>query len=254
MQFRKPSLSMPKTTDQLAREFDNLAERRHRQIVNGKDLSFDHILVPMAVELLRDCDKTVLLDIGCGTGELTSILSRSASKILGVDPSRGSIEIARKLQFECPTEFFAKAIEDAEDLLSNQSISVAFAGMVVISVPVLELFAAALSRLLPSGAFFAATLTHPCFWPRYWMYENEPWFSYCNEVFVEAPFRISEDSTDVITTHIHRPLEEYLKVFENNGFRLRQMEEPMPSPADMELYKQPWSFPRFVGLKWEKRT
>jgi 2-polyprenyl-3-methyl-5-hydroxy-6-metoxy-1,4-benzoquinol methylase len=37
----------------------------------------------------------VVLDIGCGTGFLTEILSYHVKKIIGVDPSKVSISIAK---------------------------------------------------------------------------------------------------------------------------------------------------------------
>ena len=54
-------------------------------------------LAPLFIDFVgvRDADK--VLDVGCGTGSLTTTLARvsGASKIVGIDPSNGFIEYAR---------------------------------------------------------------------------------------------------------------------------------------------------------------
>lgn len=124
--------------------------------------------------------------------------------------------------------------------------------MTLMTVPDLRGFAKSLATLLQTGARFVATLTHPWFWPRYWGYEQEPWFRYEMETFVEAPFVISRCRTDIRTTHIHRPLARYVNVFAEEGFQLNALVEPMPAAEIQALYPAPWQFPRFMGLRWEK--
>ena len=64
-------------------------------------------LAPLFIDFVgvRDSDK--VLDVGCGTGSLTTILARvtGASKIVGIDPSRGFIDYART-QFADPRVTF----------------------------------------------------------------------------------------------------------------------------------------------------
>jgi ubiquinone/menaquinone biosynthesis C-methylase UbiE len=54
-------------------------------------------LAPLFVEFVGVRDGDVVLDVGCGTGSLSATLARvtRASKIVGIDPSRGFIEYAR---------------------------------------------------------------------------------------------------------------------------------------------------------------
>ena len=124
--------------------------------------------------------------------------------------------------------------------------------MTLMTAPDLRAFARALAALLQARGRFVATLAHPWFWPKYWGYEDEPWFHYDVETFIEAPFVISRRRTSVRTTHVHRPLCQYVSVFAEEGFRLDAIAEPMP-PAEVQcLYPAPWRFPRFLGLRWEK--
>src|SRR6266478_467554 len=69
-----------KTHADLALEWDQLAEERHRQIASGEDLSFEHVLVPTTLRLLEDANNALVLDIGSGTGDFTARLARIATR------------------------------------------------------------------------------------------------------------------------------------------------------------------------------
>lgn len=237
----------------LAREWDQFAEERHRQIATGEDLSFDHVIVPTTRRLFEGSDRTVVLDIGSGTGDFTVQLAQIAGKVIAVEPSQVSMTLARRVcQSAQNVRYVEASLEEAASFFDVGPATAAVAVMTLMTAPDLRGFAKALSSLLQTGARFVATLTHPCFWPRYWGYENEPWFSYDRETFIEAPFVISKRRSNVRTTHIHRPLEQYVNVFAEEGFRLDALAEPMPAPEVQALYPRPWQFPRFLGLRWEK--
>jgi SAM-dependent methyltransferase len=243
----------PKNNADLAREWDGLAEERHRQIASGEDLSFHHVVSPMAHGLLHDADRTIVLDIGSGTGEFTHQLARSSRQVVAVEPSHASMAVARRVcQSAANVRYIEAPLEEAAGLLQHEPATAAVAVMTLMTAPNLRAFAKTLAGLLPVHTKFVATLTHPCFWPRYWGYDSEPWFRYDREIFIEAPFVISKRQTKVRTTHIHRPLEAYLNVFGEAGFLVDAVAEPMPTPDVDTLYPKRWQFPRFLGLRWNK--
>lgn len=242
-----------KTHADLVREWDRLAEERHRQITSGDDLSFHHVVVPTTWRLLDGTDRTRVLDVGSGTGEFTLQLARSSGAVIAVEPSKISVAIARSVCLGVVNvRFIESSLEEAEEFFSEEGATTAVAVMTLMTAPDLRGFAKALAGLLRGGASFIAMLTHPCFWPRYWGYEKEPWFRYEHETFIEAPFVISRRQTDLRTTHIHRSLAHYLTVFADEGFALEALAEPMPALDVQNLYPRPWQFPRFLGLRWKK--
>jgi SAM-dependent methyltransferase len=237
----------------LAREWDQLAEERHRQIASGEDLSFEHIVVPTTWRLFEPAERAVVLDIGFGTGDFTARLARLAGSVIALEPSRNSVALARRVcQSAQNIRFVEASLEEAAGSLGKGPATAAVAMMTLMTAPDLRGFAKALAAVLQTGARFVATLTHPWFWPRYWGYEEEPWFHYEVETFIEAPFVISRRRTKIRTTHIHRPLEQYVNVFAQEGFQLNALAEPMPAADVQALYPAPWRFPRFLGLRWEK--
>ncbi len=237
----------------LAREWDQLAEERHRQIASGEDLSFEYVVVPTTWRLFEGAERAVVLDIGSGTGDFTARLAQVAGRVIAVEPSRASMALARRVcQSAQNTRFVEASLEEAASSLDEGPATAAVAVMTLMTAPDLRGFAKALAALLQTGARFVATLTHPWFWPRYWGYEEEHWFHYEVETFIEAPFAISKRRTEIRTTHIHRPLQHYMNVFAEEGFRLDAVAEPMPVAEVQALYPEPWRFPRFLGLRWEK--
>jgi len=242
-----------KQHDDLAAEWDRLAEERHRQIASGDDISFDHVIAPTILKLFAGANPSLVLDVGSGTGDFTARLARVAERVVGLEPSAASVEIARTVCAGLSNvRFLNRPIEEAKEALGGEAATAAVATMTLMTTPNLPRFAEALRELLQDGGKFVAVVTHPCFWPRYWGYEEADWFDYEREIFIEAPFVISLRRTPHFTTHIHRPLEQYLTTFADLGFSIEKVVEPMP-PAEIEaLYPMPWQFPRFLGLRWVK--
>ena len=245
----------PKSHRELMESWDLLAMERYNQITSGDDLSFHHVVAPTALSLLDGSDTTKVLDIGSGIGQFTLQLAARSGQVLAVEPSRVSVHLARAT---CAPKgnvhFIESYLEHVTEDLSGSGVTSAVAVMSLMTAPNLQDVAQSIRAILPLNAKFIAVLTHPWFWPHYWKYYNKNWFRYQKETFIEAQFSISTRSTEVMTTHIHRPLEQYLSAFSENGFYLETIVEPIPSREVQELYPKPWRFPRFIGLKWVKCT
>lgn len=241
----------PKSHEQLAQEWDNLAPERLRQLQNGEDLSFEHVLVPTTLELLDSADRDLVLDVGAGTGVFTSHLARRSGRVLAFEPSTRSVAVARKACRDLSNvTFVEKPLEESDGIQSETLATAGVAFMTLMTAPSLESVARSLAQRLRLGATFVAMTCHPCFWPRYWGYDTEPWFNYNKELFIEGPFVISNRKSELNTTHIHRPLGRYLKAFADEGFQLKELVEPFPTEAIEKLYPKPWLFPRFLALRW----
>ena len=244
----------PRTNAEMAEDWNRLAEERHRQITSGDDLSFHHVIVPAALHLLENCDRDYVLDIGSGTGEFTERLAQISRKIVAVEPSQASTEIAKSIWgFNKNIDLIESSIESIVDQLVDLDFTCATANMSLMTATNLSGVVQAISKILSVGTHVVATIPHPVFWPRYRGYEEESWYDYKKEIYIEAPFFISKCSTSLLTTHIHRSLEQYLSVFSEFGFLLDNFIEPVPNLEIQKLYPEPWCFPRFVGLKWTKQ-
>jgi 2-polyprenyl-3-methyl-5-hydroxy-6-metoxy-1,4-benzoquinol methylase len=233
-----------KTVVEIAREWDALADERSDQVDAGMDLSLEMVVLPALLRLARPVTGRVL-DVGCGVGAATAKLAPTAEAVVAIDPSLGSIAVAKRRVADPNVEYYAESVEQFA-ASPRQPFDLVIANMTLMDVPELDTSIAAIAHLLRPGGRGVFSITHPWFWPVYWEYCNEPWFEYHMEIFVEANFTISHRRTKHITTHVHRPLEMYVHALGAHGLTLRKIVEPMPASEQMTSFPTSWRVPRFL--------
>mgnify|MGYP000036762638 CR=1 FL=1 len=227
-----------RTDSTIAAEWDEIAPLRAQQILNGADHSAKNVLAPTLIRMTGAAER--LLDIGCGTGWLSGLLSEHCGCIIGIDSSGTSIRLASQTIHKPNVQFIHASIEIFS--ATNPSLfSAAIANMTLSALKSLPLAVAAIRGCLATNATFSFTIPHPCFWPAYWGYATAPWFKYEVETAIEAPFRIATQKCNFVTTHVHRPLSQYVKILRDANFELEEFEE---------LVGQGFSFPRFIAMRW----
>lgn len=229
------SLSRTKSLSRITREWDAIAVLREQQITSGKDHSANFVLAPAILEELPKVD--YLLDIGCGTGWLTSRAAPRAKVVVGLDPSRESIVIAQAQHMGESITYYAESIEHYAGQQTRPKFDAAISNMAASSAPNVEHFFSASRRVLKKGGVLIVTIPHPCFWPLYWGYASHPKFDYERSFAVESEFKIRKQSTHMLTTHFHHPLELYLSALANVGLQVE---------AVRELSGRGFAFPRFM--------
>ena len=243
---RKLRIVPIKSAADLEREWDEIAEIRHSQITSRSDVSLTEILFPYVLRAIKVISAKDVLDVGCGTGELTALIAQDALRVVGVDQSGRSVDIARASFARFGLEFVHASFEQMAPLTPR--VEAVTMNMVLMDSPSIGPLLDAARKSLSARGYLVATITHPAFWPRYWGYQNEPGFSYMVEAAIEAEFTTSLHSTGHITTHFHRPLEAYFEEIVARGFSVVDFSELWPSPEVLSRYPTPWEFPRFIGL------
>lgn len=232
-------------------EWDALADIRFQQITSGDDLTFNHVLAPCLIDLAKRHKAEVIIDAGCGVGVLCERLMALNADLIGVDPSAQSIQLAKQ-HFGTYGTFVADTLEGfAADNAEIADLIVS--NMVIMDVPDLNGFVAAVATLLKPGGSFIFSMGHPCFWPQYANFADAEWFNYSREQMVETPFRISNSAQpQALYTHIHRPLSQYTKALSDAGLAVEQIIEPLPKPEIEVRYPKKWAYPRFLVMECHK--
>ncbi len=239
----------PKTLKQIAREWDAIAELRSEQLRQHLDITYENVLVPSILREIRSDGP--ILDAGGGVGALLQLLAATKRTITYLDPSEKSLSIANAVGGSGPAYILGSVESFANG--RTKSFGTIIANMVLMNAPDLDGFLRASYNLLSGSGLLIATITHPCFWPGYRGYQSESWFTYHEEIFIEAPFRITNmEECEYVTTHIHRPLEMYFEAFSRNLLTVRKFKELMPDTTGMRLYPAPWSVPRYILLVLER--
>lgn len=230
------TLKKSKTLQEITEEWDRIALFREKQIKSQKDHSANCILAPSILKELHNSPSTI--DIGCGTGWLTNRASKFSKFIVGVDPSRKSIEIANSQNSNESTFYHSETIEKYS--ISGQKFDAAISNMAVSCSPDLASFLAASRQVLKTNGLFVFTIPHPCFWPIYWGYSSDPTYVYRKTFAVEGEFKIQNETSSFLTTHFHHPLEIYVKEIQTACFKIEEINE---------LEGKGFPFPRFVLIK-----
>ena len=238
--------------DDIVLEWDKNAEARHKQIISKIDISYHKILIPTIMRLVGNIRNKRVIDVGCGSGYLTAKLATKGSHVVGVDPSREMIRIAKREYCHIPRlEFLNLSIEDFSNCYSDSRFDVAVSNMSLITIPNLDKTLRAVSSLLLPKSIFAFNITHPCFYNQYRKYESTDAFQYHIPHAQKGSFIISTDHEGLpsSTTHFHRPLQEYFRSLKNACLMVDELVEPFPTREVEKLYPKPWKEPHFLSIR-----
>lgn len=229
-------------------EWNHIAKERLIDRLNGNDRSYSEILLP---KMLRNINKYYsnnsncsILDFGCGTGELSFEFSKLNYKVLGLDISNYSIELANEYFQNKNLSFLNKSLFETD--FDNKFESV-IANMSLMDTKDLIGNLKLIHKSLKTDGKLLLTITHPSFWPIYWNYCNDADFDYNKECRITRTFKTTNKVFEGYkTSHFHRPIGYYLNSFQETGFTLVTIEE-LGHPEDNVWY------PRFLYIELEKQ-
>jgi len=228
--------------------WDRVAPRRAVDFDENRDPSYRFVLQPAILHLLGP-NPNFVLDAGCGVGRLTYEISKRSTRVVGIDPSRVSANLARDhLRSRKNVTIFDLSIEQYAEL-EHEKHDYCAALMVMQDVVDLGGFLRSARRVLGPRGQFVAAITNPQFWPKYWGYDSEPWFKQEREIFIRSEFRTSLSSSGISTLHVHRPKEMYLSALADAGFKDVETWEPMMPPTIQRRSGVNWEYPHFWVIR-----
>lgn len=227
--------------------WDRLADTRYNDIATGKDTSYNSILIPFYEDIVKRSKPRSVLDAGCGVGFLSKIASKYSDRVVGIDISRNSINIAERFNSVENVNYKCCDVCNYEDNLDFDFI---ISNMVLMDCVDPSYYLSSCHRLMSPGGVIVIVFINPMYWPRYWGYEKRKWFSYKSIIHISANFSTSSSgSTGFDSIHTHRPLSDYINIIINSGFTIKSMLEITGSAIKSKLLAK---YPRYVSIVAEK--
>jgi SAM-dependent methyltransferase len=234
--------------------WDSLAQIHYDRLSTERDITFHKIFFPLItniVQNLPEFNTYDVLDIGCGVGFLTNLISKYVRSILGVDSSKTSIDIAMKYN---KTEKIEFKLEDIRVFANSnrQGFDFVISHLALHVIEDLDMSLNSISSCLKKGGRFLFSIPHP----RFWALSSDvgSWnFKRINPYKYDSPSvqqnSITIDGKEFVTPYFHRPVEFYSSALDKSGFAVERIIEPFP---DQELLlennKKPWQYPRFMFM------
>ncbi len=180
-------------------------------------------------------DKSVL-DLGCGYGwHCRYAIEQGAKSVIGIDLSEKMLKEAKARTNDKRIVYMRKAIEDIN--FDKESFDLIISSLAFHYIKSFELICLKLFEILKHKGEFVFSVEHPIFTAygnQDWIYDEKgnkihwPVDNYFNEGNREAIFLGQK------ITKYHRTLTTYINALINNGFFIRRIIEPLPSPEMLE--------------------
>ena len=241
--------------------WDVNAYERHKQLLEQEDKTFWKVLLPEILKLIRSHENYStfsVLDVGAGSGILSSLLSQEVRKVVGVDPSGISISIADNYIKEHldsrihNVEFKHSSIEAFN---YSEPFDLAISHMALHAIEHIRVALTKIYTLLKPDGRFIFSIPHPKFYalvkPDIFPLDYE----YGTESSFAIPFQISNsDPLKEKVPYFHRPIEKYSQYLFEAGFTIEEMHEPHPNQNHYEEghFRRKWEYPGFLIFLCQK--
>ncbi|MAG07202.1 hypothetical protein CMI46_00090 [Candidatus Pacearchaeota archaeon] len=238
-----------KAYDELAPEYLEMRKK------GGTNNFYNGMLeMPTTLKLLGNVKGKKILDLGCGPGRYAKILTGRGTKVIGIDNSKTSIELAKK---EAPkVEFLLGDIEKLP-FKSNQ-FDIVVSAMVITHLKSWDKVLKEVKRVLKKKGIFVFSMHNPIKVVGKKKISGGKKFLVIEDYFNERPlvdfWGIGKKKYKVV--HYHKTYGTVVKTLVNAGFNIIDYEDCKPLPKAKKLYPKQYestiNFPHFCAWKVNK--
>jgi ubiquinone/menaquinone biosynthesis C-methylase UbiE len=239
---------------EVGRMWDENAEAWTRLAREGYDIYRDHVNTPAFMAMLPDVSGLSGIDIGCGEGYNTRMVSRLGAKLTAVDISQTFVGHAMEQEREEPQGTRYLLASAVELPFADATFDFAVSTMCFMDAPEHDKVVGEAFRVLKPGAFVQFSITHPCFQtPRWkWILDEEgnrvalecgdyfdpPEVAVEEWIFSNLPPETLEQVREFRIPVFRRTLSGWLNLLIDAGFVIDRLVEPTADADTIRRYPQ----------------
>jgi SAM-dependent methyltransferase len=199
-------------------QWNDIIPAHEKDLEQGKDITHANVIVPYIQKILKRyaSNGSKILDVGCGGGYLTSLLSKTY-EIEGIDIAPKAIQYAKEhhpgIVFNCC---------DVSTMFTENHYDIVLASMLLHNLYDLNSAILNIRHSLVENGIFLAVLLHPLHWANEKLAPRS--FNYLeSSTFGDIPFHIYSDTQYPkcpTVSYYHRPRKEYISVIERTRFAI----------------------------------
>lgn len=218
---------------------------------DGADPEYEEQILPLAAAELGDA--RVILDIGCGDGQISRMMASAGAQVVGIDPTWNQISVAHE---RAGGPAYLRTTAD-ELPFADASFDAAVACLVFEHIDAVDAAIAEVARVVKPGGRFCFFLNHPLIQTPGSGWIDDHMIDPPEQYWRIGPYLVESESVEqvelgVYIRFIHRPLSRYLNTLHEHGLLLERMVEPAPPPGFLERapeYRDAATVPRLMYLR-----
>ncbi|MBU0957683.1 MAG: methyltransferase domain-containing protein [Nanoarchaeota archaeon] len=223
---------------------------------SGTPYFFNELLeMPTTLKILGNVKGKKILDLGCGPGRYANILSKKGAKVIGLDNSINSLEIAKG---EAPKAEFI--LGDVEKLpFKSGTFDIVLSALVIGHLKNWDKVFKEVKRVLKKNGIFVFSNYTPirsAGRKKKWARRK---FILMEDYFDERPIYgyWSNGKKKLEVVHFHKTYGTVIKIITHNGFEILDYEDCKPLKKAKKLfpryYREAMDFPNFCVWKVRKK-
>jgi SAM-dependent methyltransferase len=220
-----------------------------REFTDGADPEYEQQILPLVKRHLAGAHR--VLDVGCGEGQVARLAAALGASVVGVDPTRNQILVARE---RAGGPAYAEAAAEGLPFPDGTFDAVVMC-LVIEHLDPFEPAIREMARVLEPGGCWLLLLNHPLLqtpgsgWIDDHILEEQYWRV---GPYLRNDSTIEEVSPGVNLPFMHRPLSRYVHVMGEVGLLIDDMDEPAPPPGFLDEaweYSEASTIPRLMLLR-----
>ena len=213
----------------------SVAEWYDSHLLNLSDTYHEKVIMPRLFRMMGDVVNKNVLDLACGQGHLSRVLTKGGARVTGIDISAELISFAeiKNEEEKVNVKYFATPSDDLS-MIPNISQDDIICVLAIQNIEKVSETIKECSRVLRKNGRLFIVINHPSFripQSTFWGYDEVSGTQfrrvdkYLSEAKIKIDMNPGQTTGKKFTVSFHRPLQFYSKILEKNNFAITRLEE-----------------------------